>query len=360
MFNTQTNHFCKQLKIKHPIIQAPMAGGIVTPELIHEVFKAGGLGSLPLGYLSLNDANELIQKTIQLTPLFAVNIFIPSPPIDIPPIHIENMLLHINQYRQTLNLKPLTDIPLKKEPAMDDLIDMIIASTVPILSFVFGILDDKNIQRLKQNGIYVIGTATTIEEGLALEQAGCDAIVAQGLEAGGHRGGFLNHNDDTFIKTMPLVSMMVDALKIPVIAAGGIMNGHHVANAIKHGASAVQMGTAFLTSKESQASALHKQLILEKSAPETYLTKAFTGKLVRCLKNQFVIETEHQFSSNEILPYPLQHQLTQELRSIAKKQNAFHYAGFWSGQATHLARNLSVQALMIELEQETKTTLKNM
>lgn len=360
MFNAATREFCQQLKIKNPIIQAPMAGAIITPSLVYEVAQAGGLGSVPLGYLSLDDAQDMLQKTAQLTSNFAANIFIPASPVTPAPAHIHKMLLQLNQYRQKLNLEPLTTLPSCQEAPLAELIELIIASSVPILSFVFGILDEKHIHRLKQYNIYLIGTATTVAEGRILEKIGCDAIIAQGYEAGGHRGSFLNHANSGFIGTMALVPMLVAALKIPVIAAGGIMNGRGIAAAFMLGASAVQMGTAFLTCTESQASALHKQLILHKSAEDTYLTKVFTGKYVRCLKNQLVEDIESKFVSDEILPYPLQHYLTQELRSQAKKKDDFHYAGFWSGQATSLARALSVQALIKALEEETKVSVSRL
>lgn len=357
MFNVLTKNFCKTLKIKRPIIQAPMAGSIVTPDFVAEVSNALGLGSLPLGYLSLNEAKRMIHETKLLVANFSVNIFIPSSVKHPEMLHFQKMLAHINSYRHQLGLESLTTIPFEEEPLIDDWVSLIIEMLVPTVSFVFGILDDKNIKRLKQKGIYLIGTATSVKEGLMLQQAGCDAVVAQGYEAGGHRGGFLaNHNG--LVGTLALVPMMADALTIPVIAAGGIMDGRGIAAAMMLGASAVQMGTAFLTCKESGASALHKQLILQKLAEETCLTNVFTGKQVRCIKNQFVTETERLFQEDEIPVYPIQHELSQELRKIAKKQNNFACAGFWSGQSTRLARALSVKELMDRLEEETWKALK--
>lgn len=359
MFNQKTTNFCNQLNMRLPIIQAPMAGGIVTSALILETTKHGGLGTLPLGYLSIKEAQAAIRKTIALTSKhFAVNIFIPTPITHPPKKQVTNMLAYINQYRLSLELPVLTEIVPWVEPDIDELLDMIIHEGISIISFTFGILNSDTMKMLLKKNVFIMGTATTVQEGLALEAAGCHAVISQGYEAGGHRGGgFLEGHCGGYIGTMALVPQMVDALSIPVIASGGIMDGRGIAAALILGASAVQMGTAFLTCNESNASPMHKHLILNNPAESTCITSAFTGKPVRSFKNELVTMMEKNFSDKELLPYPLQHQITKELRTNANKLEHLEYAGLWSGQGTQLSRAMSVEDLMTTLEKETLLAL---
>lgn len=359
MFNTASKHFCKQLHIRLPIIQAPMAGHIISPRLIREVAEAGGLGSLPLGYLSLTQAQTLMQKTTLETPLpFAVNVFAPSYPARTHTKPTDKILTHINHYRTRMGLPDLISIPSLTEANIEELIDSILHTGVSILSVTFGMLAPPIMHRLQQKHVFVMGTATTVDEGRALEASGCDAVIAQGYEAGGHRGGgFLPSQPGGIIGTLALVPQMVDALRIPVIAAGGIMDGRGIAAALALGASAVQMGTAFLTCQESTASVMHKQMVLDSPPENTCITSVFTGKAVRSFVNEFIKDTEKMFQAEELSAYPIQHQLTQELRSTANQLNNPHCAGLWSGQGTGLSRTLSVGALMTQLQQETLKVL---
>ncbi len=359
MFNQETTNFCNQLNIRLPIIQAPMAGGIVTPTLIREVAKNGGLGSLPLGYLSIEEAQQAIRKTTALTPeRFAVNIFIPTLTTHPSKKQITKMLAHINEYRLSLGLPALSEIAPCVEPDTDELLEMITSEGISIISFTFGVLNKHTMKMLLKKNIFVIGTATTIQEGLALEAAGCHAVIAQGYEAGGHRGGgFLEKHAGGLIGTMVLIPQMVDALKTPVIASGGIMDGRGIAAALTLGASAVQMGTAFLTCTESNASLTHKHMILDSPAESTCITSIFTGKPVRSFKNEFVTITEKNFSDVELPPYPLQHQITKDLRNNANKLGRLECTGLWSGQGTRLSRSMPVGCLMATLEKETVSAI---
>ena len=239
--------------LKHPIIQAPMAGGIVTPAMILAVTKAGGLGSLPLGYLDKKSAEDAIKKTLEVTSApFSVNVFIPSQSKLMSTEQINRMLAHINTYRQPFGLDSLTTIPSLQETPAEELIDLAVHYGVRIVSFTFGVLNRETIERLHRFDVTVIGTATTLNEGKLLEELGCDAVIAQGFEAGGHRGGgFIENEPGGEMGTMALIPQMVDALHTPVIAAGGIMDGRGIVASLLLGASAVQLGTAFLASKES-------------------------------------------------------------------------------------------------------------
>lgn len=345
---------CEQLKLRLPIIQAPMAGGLVTPSLIAGVVKAGGLGSLPLGYLSVAEAQQAIRKTKASTPTgFSVNLFIPDTKIRINQTEPAPILEHINTYRAALGLAVCSELPSLIEPNVNDLLEMIVGEGVSILSFTFGTFCKSTIDKLHSKGLYLMGTATTVLEGLELQAMGCDAVIAQGYEAGGHRGGdFLENHSGGLIGTMALVPQMSDALTIPVIAAGGIMDGRGIIAALALGASAVQLGTAFLTCDESGASAMHRHLVLNSSEDATCITPVFTGKPARGFKNQYVMDTEKKFQEAKLLPYPVLHELTKEFRTKANKIGQAEYASLWSGQGTRLSRVVSVEVLMHKLEEE--------
>lgn len=347
----------ERLHLKLPVIQAPMAG-IVTPALVAAVGNAGCLGSLPLGYLTIEEARQVIRKTaaVSVTP-FSVNVFVPEPPRVMTKIQIKKMLTHINVCRKTLGLADLHEIPAAQEANFNELIEMIIAEGIAVLSFTFGILPPEIVDKLHQNNVFIIGTATNVTEGIALQSAGCDAIVAQSYEAGGHRGGGFLQASGGLIGGMALVPALVDALSIPVIAAGGIMDGRGIISALALGASAAQLGTAFLTCNESGASALHKQMILHGSEENTCITNAFTGKPARGFKNKFVEMTESQFKEAEILAYPVQHQATKEFRARANQSSQSDYASLWSGQGVRLGRTLSVAVLIQRLEKEMGCTV---
>lgn len=349
------NRFSKLIRsLKYPIIQAPMAGGIVSPAMIAAITQSGGLGSIPLGYLDAKTAEDVIKKTIEVTSgPFSVNIFIPSPSQTTTDEQIEKMLKHVNIYREKLGLKQLSNITPLNESTPELLIDIAKHHGIKIISFTFGSLSPTLIQELHQQDMTIIGTATTTQEGLFLQNIGCDAVIAQGYEAGGHRGGgYLNQEPSGEIGTMALVPQMADALSIPVIAAGGIMNGRGIVAALTLGAKAVQMGTAFLACQESLASDLHKQLLTSSHENSTYVTTAFTGKPARGFKNQYVDETEALFSPGEILPYPLQHQATKDFRAAANRLKMPQWASFWSGQGHRLSASTTVSKLMEQLGQE--------
>lgn len=197
-------------------------------------------------------------------------------------------------------------------PSFDEQLDIVIAEKVPVLSFTFGIPNQEQISRLKKNNICLIGTATNLSEALLLEENEIDLIVAQGIEAGGHRGSFLN-DKPCEIGLMALIPQLVDKLKTPVIAAGGI-----VASMVL-GAKAVQMGTAFLTYTENEIAPKYKERLLTASCDQTVLTRSFSGKLARGIKNKFIEKMQNH--QNRVLPYPIQHVLTKKIRSIATKNN---------------------------------------
>jgi nitronate monooxygenase len=343
----------KKLKLKVPIIQAPMAGGITTPELVAAVTNKGGLGSFAGGYLTPQKLLNGIREIRNLTDKpFSVNLFVPQP-INIDKTKIKKMNAILNQYRIELGL-PETDIHFSPD-AFDEKIDVIIKEKIPVFSFTFGIPSVSILQKLKSNQILMIGTATTVREGIALEKAGVDAVVGQGYEAGGHRGTFLNSFDSSKIGTMSLIPQLVSNIQIPVIASGGIMDGRGMIAALALGAKAVQLGTAFLTCSESGINEAYRKAIFECNEENTTITSTFSGKPARGINNRFIKEIEKYL---DIMPdYPIQNNLTQNIRTQAAKLNKAEFLSLWSGQGTRLSRKLSASQLIDEILKESKQTL---
>jgi len=275
------------LGIEYPIVQAPMAGGPTTPKLVAAVSNAGGLGSLGAAYLSPETLREQEWEICDLTEEpFGVNLFVPSS-FDADPAMIERANALLGPYRKELGIEAPEKISSFAE-SFEDQLEVVLEERVPVFSFTFGSLGPELVGRLKENGTAVVGTATTVCEGLRLEEDGVDVVVAQGSEAGGHRGTFLGDFKDALIGTMALVPQMVDALAIPVVASGGIMDGRGLA-ALVLGAEAAQMGTAFLACKESGAHPEFKRAVLKAAEDETAVTRAFSGRAARGVKNRLVL-----------------------------------------------------------------------
>ncbi len=334
------------LNIQYPIIQAPMAGGATTPELIAAVSNAGGLGSLGAAFLSAEQLLENIQAIRKQTDKpFNVNLFVPAPhQLDKNKLSKmkEKLAVYFDQYQLSFpELKP----PFYQD--INKLTDVSIEHKVSIVSFMFGIPEQVILDKLKKAGIVLIGTATTVEEAIAIEKQGFDAVVAQGSEAGGHRGTFLKPYDDSLVPLHTLIPDVVKRVSIPVIAAGGIMNSNDIEKALKLGASAVQMGTVFLTCKEAGIPDCYKQRLLNAKTDTTVLTKAFTGRPARGLRNQF---TDSFADCDEaLLDFPIQGALTKALRQAATKEQNTELMSLWAGQGVALSRDLSASALMHEL-----------
>src|ERR1700741_840172 len=198
----------------------------------------------------------------------------------------------------------------------EDQARVLLDAKVPVFSFIFGIPPREVLEECRAKGIVTIGTATTPEEGVALQEAGVDVIVASGFEAGGHRGSFLRSAEDSLTGTLSLVPQIVDIVNVPVIAAGGIGDARGVIAALALGAEAVQMGTVFLTCEESGASRLHRETLLARKAGHTGLTKGFTGRLARAIRNRLMEELNAK--GVEVLPYPLQRRLVRNLSIAAE------------------------------------------
>jgi nitronate monooxygenase len=347
----------KALDIEHPILQAPMAGGPTTPELVAVVSNAGGLGSLGGAYLPPETLREQVREIRNLTEgAFGVNLFIPSP-FEADSERIERVNTLLKQYRKELRIGPPEKFSSFEE-TFEDQLEIVFEERVPVFSFTFGSLEAALVERLKQNGTTVVGTATTVREGLRLEEDGVDMVVAQGSEAGGHRGTFLGDFQDALIGTMALVPQMVDALSIPVIASGGIMDGRGLAAALVLGAGGVQMGTAFLACEESGAHPEFKRAILEASEDATSVTRAFSGRAARGLKNRFLIEMGPY--EEELPPFPVQNTLTKDVRAAAQRQDRPEFMSLWAGQAARLARPISAAEIVEDVAKGAERALREL
>ncbi|MGG3569513.1 nitronate monooxygenase [Priestia megaterium] len=328
---------------KYLIVQAPMAGGVSTPKLAAAVSNSGGLGFLAAGYKS---ARELEQEIIEMHSLtkkpFGVNLFVPTNEkvaVDALDCY-QKELLKAAEY-----LECQVDIP-KNDDEWNAKLDIIQKHRVPAVSFTFGCPDREIVASLKGIGSRVFVTITTPQEAEVALRAGADALCLQGIEAGGHRSTFLESSVD--YPLMKLLKEVRSITKKPLIAAGGLMTGSDIKRVLQEGASAAQLGTAFICCPESGASALHKESILQKRFNETGVTRAFTGKRARGFVNAFFISYDKSAPS----AYPHIHYMTKPIRAKATQMNNPEYTSLWAGTGFTLAKKLPAHLIVEELVQE--------
>lgn len=360
--NHKTRHACqrllKLLNIEFPLIQAPMAGGATTPEFVAAVSNRGCLGSIGAGYLSSDQLNRHIQDTHHLTAQpVAVNLFVPQAMI-VQADKALAMQRRLNAFRQPLGLPTQSTYPTIEDPRLvfEQQMDVILSHDIPIFSFTFGIPDKKYLAALQKKGVIIIGTATNLQEGRLLEAAGCHAIVAQGYEAGGHRGTFCGQPKKALLGLMAFIPQLTQAVSIPVIAAGGLMSGHGVSASLALGAAGAQMGTALLSCHESGIADTYKQALLDASGEQTQLTDAFSGKLARGLENDFMLAMDNHVDNPS---YPLQHYLTTDIRTASAHQKNPAYLSLWAGQGVGGAHQacMSIAEKIDQIKQETKLNI---
>ncbi len=337
------------LGIRYPIFLAPMAGGPTTPELAAAVSNAGGLGSLGAGYLSPEQLRGAIRAIRERTDRpFGVNLFVPEQAEESEET-IAQMTRYLDRYRSELGIPPNPPIQQAAE-SFEEQVQVLLEERVPVFSFTFGIPPQEVIRSMKQRGIFVIGTATTVDEAVRAEEAGVDAIVAQGSEAGGHRGTFLKEASESMIGTMALVPQVVDQASIPVIAAGGIMDGRGLAASLALGAAAAQMGTAFLACPESGAHDAYKRKILSANEDSTEVTSAYSGKAARGIRTKFMSDM-HRYRGT-IPAYPIQNAMTRDIRQAAARANNPEYMSLWAGQGLRLAGDRSAADIVRQTIEE--------
>ncbi|HEY2235525.1 MAG TPA: DUF561 domain-containing protein [Candidatus Angelobacter sp.] len=341
----------ERLGMTIPVVLAPMGGGPSTPELVAAVSNAGGLGSLAAAYSNAERIEQDIAAIRKLTTKpFAVNLF--SPQAQLPLNDGVNVVADfLRVYHERLGLKA-PELPQKPIENFDDQLDAVVKAAPPIVSFTFGLLPPKASDRLKAQGTYLMGTATTLDEARQLERAGVDAVIAQGSEAGAHRGTFAVPAEEALIGTVALVPQVVDAVRVPVIASGGIMDGRGLVAALALGASAVQMGTAFLACKEAGTNATYREALKHERESRTTLTRAFSGRMARGLRNEFI--ERWNASGLEHLPYPWQNAFTQVMRRAAASAGQAGLLSLWAGQGVSMLRETTAAQLMKELQDEMK------
>jgi nitronate monooxygenase len=333
----------------YPIIQAPMGGGPSTPELVAAVSNAGGLGSLGSPYLTPDQITDAIRQVRALTDKsFNVNLFAggyeTQRQVDPGP-----MLALLAEIHEGLGLPPPVLPALPPDPFADQF-EAVLESRPAVFSFTFGIPNREAMARLKARGIASLGTATTVAEARMLAEAGVDAIVAQGAEAGAQRGTFAGPFEAAMLPAPELVQRIAGAVSVPVIAAGGLMDGRDIVAALALGASAAQLGTAFLPCPESGAAEAHKRAILAARQDTTVISRAFTGRPARGLANTFIARLEGK--EETILPHPLQNVLTRAMRTAAAQRGDPGFLSLWAGQGVARARAMPAGELVRRLVAE--------
>jgi nitronate monooxygenase len=327
-----------RLGIDIPVIQGAL-GGFNTQRLSAAVSNFGGLGSFGAHGLAPEAIRAVIAEMRGLTAKpFAINLWVSmeddgARDADAAMFQrsLQNLLPHID----ALGGSAPGYTPYKPM-RFEDQVRVLLDEKIPVFSFIVGIPPKEILDECRAKGIITIGTATTVDEAIAVEQAGIDIVSASGFEAGGHRGSFLRPAAESLIGTFSLVPQIADAVSIPVVAAGGIADARGVVAALALGADGVQIGTAFLGSENAGANALHRAAILNHRAGDTVLTKALTGRLARGIHNRLIDELDRPGA--EILPYPLQRALVKSLTGLAEKAGQPELLQMWAGQSANLTR----------------------
>ncbi|MFE9018750.1 nitronate monooxygenase [Streptomyces sp. NPDC007808] len=349
-----------------PIVQAPMAGGVSVPHLAQAVSEAGGLGFLAAGYKTADGMYQEIKQLRGLTTKpFGVNLFMPQPehpgastgstaaagaaPASAAAVDVyAHQLAGEAAWYET----ELGDPDSGRDDGYDAKLAVLLDNPVPVVSFHFGVPGREVLESLRRAGTFTLVTATTPDEALAVQQAGADAVIAQGIEAGGHQGTHRDNpeTDGTGIGLLSLVAQIRETVSLPIVAAGGIMRGSQIAAALAAGASAAQLGTAFLATPESGANPLHKQALTNPLFVRTELTRAFSGRPARGLVNRFMREHGPYAPA----AYPEVHHLTSPLRKKAAASGDAQGMALWAGQGHRMARELPagqlVEVLAAELD----------
>lgn len=343
-----------KLGVEVPIVQAPMAG-VSTPALAAAVSNAGGLGSIGVGATDAAGARAMIADLRARTErAFNVNVFVHGPAKPDP--EREAAWLHWLSplFSEFGAVPPAALRTIYKSFADDaDMLSMLVEARPPVVSFHFGLPSPQAIQRLKGAGTTLFATATNLEEARQIEAAGIDAIVAQGIEAGGHRGVFDPAASDDALGTVALTRLLVADSTLPVIAAGGIMDGAGIAAALDLGAVAAQLGTAFIACQESSADDAYRAALAGPGAYHTRLTALISGRPARCLANRFT--DLHQSVADRLPPdYPIAYDAGKALHAAAKAKGEHGFGAQWAGQGAPLARAMPAAELVATLLRELK------
>jgi nitronate monooxygenase len=347
----------ERLGIRHPIVQAPMAGA-TSPELVAAVSNAGGLGSLGAALMPPDALRTAIRDIRGRTDRpFNVNLFVWRDPDEPTPATLEAVRAALAPFRQRLGIPDDAVLPLPPSPRalFEQQLLVVCEEAVPVFSFVLGI---PPLDEVRETGAVIAGTATTVEEAVALEAAGVDLIVAQSAEAGGHRGSFLASFAQSMIGGFALLPPIVDRVQVPVIAAGGIMDGRGIAAALALGAEGAQLGTAFLTCPESAAHPLHKAALPRMADTDTCVTTMYSGRPARAMRTGFISDLEAALPAP--LDFPLQYAQTGRINSAAAENGDEDLMFLLAGQAASLSRPLGAAELVETLARETHSVIERM
>jgi len=345
---SSNKQFLAELGIENPVILAPMGGGPCTPELVAAVSNEGGLGTLAAAYSTAEQIERDVRSIRQLTRKpFGINLF--SAGYEMTEQGDPSAMLQVlSEIHGKLGI-PAPVLPAQISNPFPEQFQAVIEAHPRVFSFTFGTLDRVAASELRAIGTLVLGTATTVKEAEIL-QPDVDGIIAQGSEAGAHRGTFDGAFESAMVPTLELVREICKAVECPVIASGGIMDGRDIAAALDAGAVAVQMGTAFLACPESGTSQAYQQALLAAKSDTTVITRAYSGRPARGLRNRFIEMLEGK--EHAILPYPLQNALTRAMRTAAAKQGEAGYLSLWAGQGVARIRVMPAQELVRTLVRE--------
>ncbi|MHB1056778.1 MAG: NAD(P)H-dependent flavin oxidoreductase [Rhodanobacter sp.] len=341
--------FASRLGIEHPLIQAPMAGS-TSPALVAAVSNASALGSLGAGYL---EPQAILDQAVQVRTLgdrpYAIGLFVLPDEFEADMAAVAKAREQLDALMAREGLDVRTSLPARWAPRFSEQFAALCEARPAVASFAFGVISPAQMRELRQREIYVIGTATTVAEARAWAEAGADAVSLQGAEAGGHRGSFLHEAEDAMIGLFALLPLAARALQIPLIAAGGIMDGRGLLAAEALGASACQLGTAFLTCPECPAAEAWKRDLPQVEEHQVATIRGFSGRAARGLRNRFV---EAMPQAAQGLPYPVLNALTAPLRRAAAAAGRGDLLSEWCGQAAALVRPQPAAELVARLMHE--------
>lgn len=345
----------EKIGLRCPIIQAPMAGGPSTQELVAACSAAGALGSFGFAYTQPAEMKRHAAWVRERTQApFGINLFVSPQPRPIPAEGQRAALEAVAGYYRELGLPAPEPIAAPYAPDLHEQLAAVEEIRPAVFTVHLGSLPSEAVKRFQAKRIVVGGSANCVAEATGLEEAGFDFVIAQGGEAGGHRGSYLRDPYQSLTGTLALTRLIVRAVRIPVVAAGGIMDGAGVAAVLALGAQAAQLGTAFLPCPESGAPQVHKDYLLRSREDETCITDRFSGKPARGIANRFIKE----MAAAPALAFPAQNKVTGPLRTASAKAGTPDFVSMWAGQAAPLARALPAAELIAKLEAETAEAIR--
>jgi len=338
--------------LAEPIVQAPMAGGPSTPQLTAAVSQAGGLGFLAAGYRPLEAVGADIERVRTLTPLpFGLNVFLPSDPDDSAEIALARYAERMGPEAERLGVA--CGAPRWDDDAWEDKVALACRARVPVVSFTFGCPSADTVRVLHAAGSEVWVTVTEPDEASQARDAGADALVVQGLEAGGHRASFRDEDGRGLIGLLALLRLVVARVALPLVGTGGVADGGAVAAVLAAGAHAAALGTAFMCTPEAGTSAVHRTALGGSAA--TALTRAFSGRTARGITNRFMADHDGDAPRG----YPQVHHLTAPLRAAARERGDPEVVNLWAGQAHELTRQMPAGELVRDLGAQARHSLQD-